>query len=176
MRAIALFAVLGVASVSALPDQNSWSFMLRQPTGAQCATRYTALIEQPYYSNDPTCAALVKTAITTYNVSACPSTKPLSQVWKCMNGWNGTVADAGRVNAWVTFLTNCELLYIAQRLNSAESESGFVWQDNSCFARYNGMGAFASYLTSTTPGSAGSIFVSMLHVLLAVVAALLLLR
>jgi hypothetical protein len=63
-----------------------------------------------------------------------------------------------------------------QRVNTAESEDGFQWIDNSCFPRFNNMAAFVAYLRSTDPtaysrdsgGSATALSTGGLHMLLAV--------
>ncbi|KAG2425751.1 hypothetical protein HYH02_014967 [Chlamydomonas schloesseri] len=180
--AVLALVALGAASAqtTAAVDQNSWGFMLRRD--ASCATRYQTLIEDPFYANDPLCKAQVKRALETYVKADCPNTAAAtSSVWKCMSGFNATsgqVAQA-RVDAWTTFLKGCEVLYIAQRVNTAESEDGFQWRDNSCFGRFKSMDEFVAYLKNTKGdggGSAGSVFVSALNVVLALALALFLLH
>ncbi|GFR46997.1 hypothetical protein Agub_g8651 [Astrephomene gubernaculifera] len=184
MRVILLAAVIAIAAGMASAtdaDQNSWDFMVRKT--ASCANVYNATIESPYYKNNAVCKTQVMLALDTYNVSKCPSTATGSTVWKCMSGWNGTAINQKLVNAWTSFLTSCEVLYIAQRVNTAESEDGFQWLDNSCFPRFTNLAAFNTYLTtapgnsSTTPSpasnSAGMNGVSLLKIIFGVVAAFL---
>lgn len=69
--------------------------------------------------------------------------------------------------------------WLSQRVNTAESEDGFQWRDNSCFGRFKSMDEFVAYLKNTQGGdggSAGSVFVSALNVVLALALALFLLR
>ncbi len=67
-----------------------------------------------------------------------------------------------------------------QRVNTAESEDGFQWRDNSCFGRFKSMDEFVAYIKNTNSGggggSAGSVFVSALNVVLALALALFLLH
>ncbi|KAG2500793.1 hypothetical protein HYH03_001555 [Edaphochlamys debaryana] len=136
--------------------------MLRSANGGTCADRYAAL-ETKWYSTDSECKAQVKLALETYTRSECPSTAPLSKVWTCMNGWSNGEVNGELVNDWIQFLKRCELLYIAQRDQTAESEDGFKWIDNSCFSRFKSLGEFNTYITnpdsglgSTTGGNPGS--------------------
>ncbi|EFJ43659.1 hypothetical protein VOLCADRAFT_106762 [Volvox carteri f. nagariensis] len=138
-----LAAVVGVASAQQA-NQNSWSYMANRNT--QCPTSYSRIIESRYFANNETCKSAVKAALSTYDKSQCPDTSKYSLVWTCMSGWNGNTTDPARINDWSTFLSGCELLYIAQRANTAESEDGFVWIDNSCFGRYVNMAKFVEYL------------------------------
>ncbi|PNW88004.1 hypothetical protein CHLRE_01g010400v5 [Chlamydomonas reinhardtii] len=178
--ALAAFGAASAQTTTAAIDQNSWSFMLNRD--ASCATRYQTLVEDPFYANDLICKTQVKRALETYVKTDCPSTTaPSSTVWRCMSGYNATSGqvDQNRIDAWTTFLKGCEVLYIAQRVNTAESEDGFQWRDNSCFGRFKSMDEFVAYLKNTQGGdggSAGSVFVSALNVVLALALALFLLR
>ncbi|KAG2453185.1 hypothetical protein HYH02_002509 [Chlamydomonas schloesseri] len=132
--------------------------MVRTPQGTACVNKYSTLIE-PFFAAEG-CSALVKTALETTVRTQCPSTAVGSIVWTCMNGWNGTAVDPGKVLAWISFIRGCEILYIAQRVNSAESEDGFMYLDNSCFPRFTSAAAFEAYLSTppfstpaSTPGS-----------------------
>ncbi|PNH08995.1 hypothetical protein TSOC_004406 [Tetrabaena socialis] len=178
---VALALAFPSPSAAQTVNQNSWSYMLQRNNGQQCAVRYADLIETKYFSADAECRTQVKMALETYSKADCPSTAYPSKVWRCMSGYNGTVVQQARIADWTTFLTSCEVLYIAQRLNTAESEDGFQWRDNSCFPRFNNMAAFVNYLktTSTTGGDgggAGSTAVNLLYPVLATLVALLLLR
>lgn len=167
MRSSLLLAVLAAAAATLCaaqaPTQNTYDGMVaRLPS---CATKY-ATLENTYYSSDPTCKVAVKTAMQAYvNAKAtCPDTSFNSQVWKCMNGWNGTAPSAARVNDWITFVKGCEIFYIGNRLGSAETESGFSYKDNSCFGRFNDVSNFADYLNTGAAqrfGSAGRLAASL---------------
>ncbi|GIM04341.1 hypothetical protein Vretimale_8925 [Volvox reticuliferus] len=171
--AVLLAVVVGTASATDA-DQNSWSFMLRRKS--TCANTYTTLIESKYYANNVTCKANVKLALQTYNKTACPDTKQGSLVWTCMSGFDSTTnqTNSALINDWTAFLSGCEVLYIADRANTAESESGFVWLDNSCFGRYVNMNQFVNYLRGTgdSGGNAEMNVIRFFHIMIAVVAAM----
>ncbi|GIL55957.1 hypothetical protein Vafri_11420, partial [Volvox africanus] len=171
--AVLLAVVVGTASATD-PDQNSWSYMIRR--NRNCNGTYTSLIESRYYSTNLTCKKNVKLALVTYNKASCPETKQGSLVWACMSGYDYTTAQTNKtiINDWTAFLSSCEILYIADRANTAESESTFVWLNNSCFGRYVNMDQFVSYLRGT--GSSGSNaeknVISFFHVMMTVVVAM----
>lgn len=145
-----LLAVLAAAAVSLCAaqtsnTQNTYNGMVaRTPS---CATKYSTL-ESTFYGTDAACKSSVKNAIQTYVKTNCPDVTYDSQVWKCMSGWNGTAAAAARVDAWVQFVKGCEIFYIANRIGSSETESGFTWIDNSCFPKFNDVAQFQKYLTT----------------------------
>ncbi|GLI70900.1 hypothetical protein VaNZ11_015926 [Volvox africanus] len=171
--AVLLAVIVGTASATD-PDQNSWNFMIRR--NSKCNGTYETLIESKYYSTNVTCKTNVKLALETYNKAACPDTKQGSLVWTCMSGYDFTTGQTNKalINDWTAFLSGCEVLYIADRKNTAESESTFVWLNNSCFGRYSNMDQFVSYLrgTGSSGGNAEKNVISSFHVLIAVIVAM----
>lgn len=142
-------------------DQNSLDAMARNTnTGATCSSKYQAL-EAKYYPAGSECQVAVYSALKTYVKTNCPSTVGNSTVWKCMSGWNGVTYDANRVEDWRLFVKNCEILYIANRKDTGESEDGFRWIDNSCFPRFNDLTQFISYLQTGRVQSGSAVGLSM---------------
>lgn len=160
--AAALSVVLATAQLRQnSPDQNTWAAMAR--VKPDCTNKYQSTVQALYdASGNTTCKDLVFNTLNTVknvNGATCPATTSGSPVWQCMSGWNGQSTNQAYVSAWRDFVINCEILYIANRVNTGESEDGFQWRDNSCWQRFNDMQSFLNYLSNApqqnTDGTVG---------------------
>lgn len=174
MQLFALFllvaAVACIAGARAQSTQNTYEGMIARD--ATCGTKYQDL-QTTYYDGTP-CKDLVYQALDTYLVANCPGggvqgTAVGSDVWKCMSGSGNNTA---LISAWVNFVKNCEIFYIAARKPAGETEDGFSWQDNSCFQRFADLSSFQEYLYGYNVdggNSAGSIAFSLVTIFAGVI-------
>lgn len=160
--AVAAVLLAGHAQAQTAPTQNTLSDAKIQTTS--CLAGYNAIIRN-FYATDAECSALVTRALNTTVKAQCPPTTVGSPVHRCMNK-NGTVAVT---DAWSSWVRGCEIMYIANRGGSGESEEGFKYVENSCFPIFNSFSDFVRWLTDASPygGVQATLAASSLHVSLA---------
>ncbi|KAL6759751.1 hypothetical protein V8C86DRAFT_2568449 [Haematococcus lacustris] len=150
-RAAAVTAVvLGLLCLCSAQDlQNT----LQDPkiTGGACSVQYRQIIAAHYATaNLTSCSALITTALNTTVKSQCPPSTIGSPVQRCMN------TTKAAADSWASWVRGCEIMYVANRAGSGESEEGFTYKDNSCFPIFNSFNDFSSWLYGRQVGSSAA--------------------